>query len=63
MCIRDSNIYVSSKNHGFDPYDYVNNIPHHRVGPVSYTHLHGFLCSMSRYFAAAGASADETVIT
>jgi uncharacterized protein (UPF0276 family) len=26
-----NNIYVSSFNHGFDPYDYLNNIPHHRV--------------------------------
>ena len=31
-----NNIYVSSKNHNFDPYDYLNNIPHHRVGPDPY---------------------------
>ena len=29
-----NNIYVSSKNHGFDPYDYVNHIPHHRVAQM-----------------------------
>jgi hypothetical protein len=29
-----NNIYVSSKNHNFNPYDYLNNIPHHRVGQV-----------------------------
>jgi hypothetical protein len=29
-----NNIYVSSKNHAFDPYDYLNNIPHHRVGQM-----------------------------
>ena len=29
-----NNIYVSSKNHGFDPYDYVNNVPHKRVGQM-----------------------------
>ncbi len=29
-----NNIYVSSQNHGFDPYDYLNNIPHERVGQV-----------------------------
>ncbi len=29
-----NNIYVSSKNHSFDPYDYLNNIPHHRVGQM-----------------------------
>jgi hypothetical protein len=29
-----NNIYVSSQNHGFDPYDYLNNIPHHRVGQI-----------------------------
>jgi uncharacterized protein (UPF0276 family) len=29
-----NNIYVSSKNHNFDPYDYLNNIPHHRVGQI-----------------------------
>lgn len=27
-----NNIYVSSKNHGFDPYDYLRNVPHDRVG-------------------------------
>jgi len=29
-----NNIYVSSRNHGFDPYDYVNHVPHHRVGQM-----------------------------
>jgi len=29
-----NNIYVSSQNHGFDPLDYVNNVPHHRVGQI-----------------------------
>ena len=29
-----NNIYVSSKNHNFNPYDYVNNVPHHRVGQM-----------------------------
>jgi hypothetical protein len=29
-----NNIYVSSKNHGFDPYDYLNNVPHERVGQI-----------------------------
>src|SRR6266436_1127194 len=29
-----NNIYVSSKNHGFDPYEYLNNVPHHRVGQI-----------------------------
>ena len=29
-----NNIYVSSKNHNFNPYDYLNNIPHHRVGQI-----------------------------
>ena len=29
-----NNIYVSSKNHGFNPYDYLNNVPHHRVGQI-----------------------------
>ena len=29
-----NNIYVSSKNHSFNPYDYLNNIPHHRVGQI-----------------------------
>jgi len=26
-----NNIYVSSRNHNFDPYEYLNNIPHDRV--------------------------------
>lgn len=29
-----NNIYVSSKNHAFDPYDYLNGVPHHRVGQM-----------------------------
>ncbi len=29
-----NNIYVSSRNHGFDPMDYVNNVPHQRVGQM-----------------------------
>jgi uncharacterized protein (UPF0276 family) len=29
-----NNIYVSSKNHSFNPYDYLNNVPHHRVGQI-----------------------------
>jgi uncharacterized protein (UPF0276 family) len=29
-----NNIYVSSQNHGFDPYDYVNQVPHHRVAQM-----------------------------
>jgi len=29
-----NNIYVSSKNHSFDPYDYVNGVPHERVGQI-----------------------------
>jgi uncharacterized protein len=29
-----NNIYVSSKNHNFNPYDYLNHVPHHRVGQI-----------------------------
>src|SRR5579864_9499550 len=29
-----NNIYVSSRNHGFDPYDYLNGVPHERVGQI-----------------------------
>jgi len=29
-----NNIYVSSQNHDFDPYDYLNNVPHERVGQI-----------------------------
>ncbi len=29
-----NNIYVSSKNHSFNPYDYVNSVPHHRVAQM-----------------------------
>lgn len=29
-----NNIYVSSKNHNFDPYVYLNHIPHARVGQI-----------------------------
>ncbi|HET6249718.1 MAG TPA: DUF692 domain-containing protein [Tepidisphaeraceae bacterium] len=33
-----NNIYVSSQNHSFNPLDYVNNVPHERVGQI---HLAG----------------------
>src|SRR5471030_2275802 len=29
-----NNIYVSSQNHSFDPYDYLNGVPHERVGQI-----------------------------
>jgi len=29
-----NNIYVSSQNHSFDPYDYINGVPHERVGQI-----------------------------
>ncbi len=29
-----NNIYVSSQNHNFNPYDYLNHIPHDRVGQI-----------------------------
>jgi uncharacterized protein (UPF0276 family) len=29
-----NNIYVSSRNHSFDPLDYINNVPHHRVAQI-----------------------------
>src|ERR1700712_3185375 len=29
-----NNIYVSSQNHDFNPYDYLNGVPHHRVGQM-----------------------------
>ena len=29
-----NNIYVSSQNHGFDPYDYLNGVPYDRVGQI-----------------------------
>jgi hypothetical protein len=29
-----NNIFVSSENHGFDPMEYVRNVPHHRVGQI-----------------------------
>ena len=29
-----NNIYVSSQNHSFNPYDYLENVPHERVGQI-----------------------------
>src|SRR5271169_4028673 len=29
-----NNIYVSARNHGFNPYDYLHNIPFHRVAQI-----------------------------
>jgi hypothetical protein len=34
MLLDVNNIYVSSKNHSFDPYEYLNNVPHERVGQI-----------------------------
>jgi uncharacterized protein (UPF0276 family) len=34
MLLDVNNIYVSSKNHNFNPYDYLDNIPHERVGQI-----------------------------
>jgi uncharacterized protein len=36
-----NNIYVSARNHGFDPYHYLRSIP---VGAVAEMHLAGFTC-------------------
>lgn len=33
-----NNVYVSSRNHNFDPFEYINKIPHHRVAQI---HLAG----------------------
>src|SRR4029079_670262 len=33
-----NNVYVSSYNHGFDPRDYVDGVPHHRIAQI---HLAG----------------------
>jgi uncharacterized protein (UPF0276 family) len=41
-----NNIYVSSQNHSFDPYDYLNNIPHHRVGQM---HIAGIPSSRNTF--------------
>ena len=29
-----NNIYVSSRNHNFDPFEYLNSVPHERVGQI-----------------------------
>ncbi len=29
-----NNIYVSAQNHSFNPYDYLNNVPHKRVAQI-----------------------------
>ena len=29
-----NNIYVSAQNHGFNPYDYIDHVPHHRVAQM-----------------------------
>ncbi|MDB6137553.1 MAG: hypothetical protein JWO94_625 [Verrucomicrobiaceae bacterium] len=34
MLLDVNNIYVSSQNHGFDPFDYVRGVPHHRIGQI-----------------------------
>ena len=35
-----NNIYVSSKNHSFDPYEYLDAVPHDRVGADSHRRPH-----------------------
>ena len=34
MLLDVNNIYVSSRNHNFDPMDYLNNVPHERVAQI-----------------------------
>lgn len=34
MLLDVNNIYVSSQNHSFNPLDYVENVPHHRVAQI-----------------------------
>lgn len=34
MLLDVNNIYVSAQNHGFDPLEYVRNVPHHRIGQI-----------------------------
>ena len=34
MLLDVNNIYVSSQNHDFNPFDYLENVPHHRVGQI-----------------------------
>lgn len=36
-----NNVYVSSVNHGFSPYEYINNLPAQRIGQI---HLAGHCC-------------------
>lgn len=41
-----NNIFVAGFNHGFDPYEYLNNIPHHRVAQIhvaGHTDCDGYL--------------------
>lgn len=35
-----NNIYVSSKNHDFDPYAYLDGVPHHRGRPDAHRRAH-----------------------
>ena len=60
-----NNIYVSSKNHSFNPYDYLDNVPHHRVAQIHIaghskfkkyildTHDHPVLDPVSKMYAHA----------
>lgn len=34
MLLDVNNIYVSSQNHEFDPFEYVRGVPHHRIGQI-----------------------------
>jgi uncharacterized protein (UPF0276 family) len=34
MLLDVNNIYVSSRNHSFDPYEYMHNVPHERVAQI-----------------------------
>ena len=34
MLLDVNNIYVSSQNHGFDPFDYLRGVPHDRIGQI-----------------------------
>ncbi len=41
-----NNIYVSSRNHDFDPFDYLNSVPAERVAQI---HIAGHIRSIEKY--------------
>jgi uncharacterized protein (UPF0276 family) len=57
-----NNIYVSSQNHGFDPYDYLNSVPPERVAQIHIAGHSKFEKYISGYARSSGARSGLEIV-